>query len=148
MGSSPAERTILWLFSTSLSLIINTKNSIYHTVILIIPFKLERWFNSRSNWCKKFSAMKLAATPTSGFSNQVLVSQTVLDTLQLIFRAQINCLAVSFSNSCSQQMHGMSQISYPIFPFYFSPIAQISSWNLGITKRLYFKKYFLWIILI
>ena len=80
--------------------------------------------------------------PESGFSNQVLVSQTVLDTLQLIFRAQINCLAVSFSNSCSQQMHGMSQISYPIFPFYFSPIAQISSRNLGITKLPYFKTYF------
>ena len=79
--------------------------------------------------------------PESGFSNQVLVSQTVLDTLQLIFRAQINCLAVSFSNSCSQQMHGMSQISYPIFPFYFSPGTDfiLKSWY---NKAPYFKNYF------
>ena len=129
MGSSPAERTILWLFSTSLSLIINTKNSIHRAQILITAPQTWTPIQQPLKLMQKIQRDQTRSLrhPESGFSNQVLVSQTVLDTLQLIFRAQINCLAVSFSNSCSQQMHGMSQISYPIFPFYFSPIAQISS---------------------
>ena len=87
MGSSPAERTILWLFSASLSLIINTKNSIHRAQILITAPQTWTPIQQPLKLMQKIQRDQTRSLrhPESGFSNQVLVSQTVLDLLQLIF---------------------------------------------------------------